>query len=83
MAEVKLRFNLVRKMPFLYCEVALQLNQKVHCRSCAQGMVWNGMEDRVERKLRYGIWKMPEWNGMTDFKNGMDGNFHASIPISC
>ena len=25
-------------------------------------MVWNGME----RKFRYGIWKMPEWNGMED-----------------
>ena len=23
-----------------------------------QGMVWNGMQ----RKLRYGIWKVPEWN---------------------
>ena len=35
-----------------------------------QGMVWNGME----RKFRYGIWKMPEWNGMEDFKNGMEDN---------
>ena len=29
-------------------------------------MEWNGME----RKFWYGIWKMPEWNGMEDFKNG-------------
>ena len=26
-------------------------------------MVWNGME----RKFRYGIWKMPEWNGKQSF----------------
>ena len=26
----------------------------------------------MERKFRYGIWKMPEWNGMEDFKNGME-----------
>ena len=34
----------------------------------------------MERKLRYGIWKMPEWNGMEDFKNGMEDNlsyFHT------
>ena len=39
-----------------------------------QGMVWNG-------KFRYGIWKMPEWNGMEDFKNGMEDNlpyFHTN-----
>ena len=23
----------------------------------------------MERKFRYGIWKMPEWNGMENFKN--------------
>ena len=28
----------------------------------------------MERKFRYGIWKMPEWNGMEDFKNGMEDN---------
>ena len=26
---------------------------------------WYGME----RKFRHGIWKMPEWNGMEDFRN--------------
>ena len=26
----------------------------------------------MERKFRYGIWKMPEWNEMEDFKNGME-----------
>ena len=26
----------------------------------------------MERKFRYGIWKMPEWN--EDFKNGMEDN---------
>ena len=29
---------------------------------------WNGTE------FRYGIWKMPEWNGMEDFKNAMEDN---------
>ena len=40
-------------------------------------MEWNGME----RKFWYGIWKMPEWNGMEDFKNGMEDNlpyFHTN-----
>ena len=49
-------------------------------------MVWNGMENGMEwngmeRKFRYGIRKMPEWNGMEDFKNGMEDNlpyFHAN-----
>ena len=39
-------------------------------------MEWNGME----QKFRYGIWKMPEWNGMEDLKNGMEDNppfFHT------
>ena len=30
------------------------------------------MENGMERKFRYGIWKMPEWNGIEDFKNGME-----------
>ena len=40
-------------------------------------MEWNGME----RKFRYGIWNMPEWNRMEDFKNGMEDNllyFHTN-----
>ena len=28
----------------------------------------------MERKFRYGIWKMPEWNRMEDFKNKMEDN---------
>ena len=35
----------------------------------------------MERKFRYGIWKMQEWNGMEDFKNGMEDNlpyFHTN-----
>ena len=32
---------------------------------------WYGMEE----KFRYGIWKMPEWNEMEDFKNVMENNF--------
>ena len=35
-------------------------------RSGRQGMVWNGME----RKFRYGIWNMPEWNGRFQEWNG-------------
>ena len=37
-------------------------------------MEWNGMENGMERKFWYRIWKMPEWNGMEDFKNGMEEN---------
>ena len=46
-----------------------------------QGMVWNGKWNGMERKFWYGIWKMPEWNGMEDFKNGMEDNlpyFHTN-----
>ena len=35
----------------------------------------------MERKFRFGILKMPEWNGMEDFKNGMKDNlpyFHTN-----
>ena len=32
------------------------------------------MEWKMEWKFWYGIWKMPEWNGMEDFKNGMEDN---------
>ena len=42
--------------------------------TACQGMVWNGMENGMERKFRYGIWKMPKWNGMEDFKNRMKYN---------
>ena len=35
---------------------------------------WYGMEWKMEWKFRYGIWKMQEWNGMEDFKNGMEDN---------
>ena len=47
------------------------------------GMEWNGKWNGMERKFQYGIWKMPEWNGMEDFKNGMADNFPycTSIPI--
>ena len=37
----------------------------------------------MERKFRYRIWKMPEWNGMEVFKNGMEDNlpyqFHTKF----
>ena len=45
------------------------------------GMEWNGKWNGMKRKFRYGIWKMPEWNGMEDFKNGMEDNlpyFHTN-----
>ena len=44
-------------------------------------MEWNGKWNGMERKFRYGVWKMPEWNGMEDFKNGMEDNlpyFHTN-----
>ena len=47
----------------------------------AMARAWYGMENGMERKFRYGIWKMPEWNGMEDFKNGMEDNlpyFHTN-----
>ena len=37
----------------------------------------------MERNFRYRIWKMPEWNGMEDFKNGMEDylpyQFHTRL----
>ena len=40
---------------------------------------WYGME----RKFQYGIWKMPEWNGMEWKISRMEWKtiFHTSIPI--
>ena len=37
-------------------------------------MVRNGKWNGMEQKFRYGIWKMPEWNGVEDFKNEMEDN---------
>ena len=41
------------------------------------------MENGMEREFRYGIWNMPEWNGMEDFKNEMEDNlpyqFHTGF----
>ena len=34
------------------------------------GMVWNGVEDGLERSFWYGIWKIPEWNGRLQEWNG-------------
>ena len=44
-------------------------------------MEWIGMENGMKRKFRYGIWKMPKWNGMEDFKNEMEAIFYTSTPI--
>ena len=35
------------------------------------------MEDGMERKFPYGIWKMPEWNAIKGFKNGWMTIFHT------
>ena len=46
----------------------------------SQGMVWYGME----RKFRYGIWKISVWNGMEDFNNRMEDNlpyFHTNSTL--
>ena len=45
--------------------------------SSGHDMEWN----IIERKFWYAIWKVPEWNGMEDFKNGMEDNlpyFHTN-----
>ena len=45
------------------------------------GIELNRMENGMERKFRYGIWKMTELNGKEDFKNGMKHNlpyFHTN-----
>ena len=47
-------------------------------------VLWNAMENGMERKFRYGIWKMPEWNGKEDFKKGMEDNlpyFHTNFVL--
>ena len=41
-------------------------------------MVWNGMENGMERKFRYGIWKMPEWNGISRME--WQTIFHTVLP---
>ena len=33
-------------------------------------MEWKGKWNGMERKFRYGIWKMPEWNGRFQEWNG-------------
>ena len=42
------------------------------------GMEWNGKWNGTE----ISVWKMPEWNGMEDFKNGrqssiLPNQFHS------
>ena len=57
------------------------LQAKGGCFTEDQGMVWNRKWNGMERKFRCGILKMPEWNGMEDFKNGMEDNlpyFHTN-----
>ena len=34
------------------------------------GMEWNGKWNEMKRKFWYGIWKMPEWNGIFQEWNG-------------
>ena len=44
-------------------------------------MEWNGKWNGMKRKFWCGIWKMPEWNVMEDFKNGIEDNlphFHTN-----
>ena len=40
------------------------------------GRTWFEMENEMERKFWYGIWKMPEWNGMEDY---LPYQFHAKF----
>ena len=32
------------------------------------------MEHEIEWKMQYGIWKIPEWIEMENFKHGMEDN---------
>ena len=57
----------------------LKGSSTVSC-SIRQGLVRNGME----RKFRYGIWKMPEWNGRFPGWNGKQSSilpyqFHTKL----
>ena len=39
------------------------------------------MENEMEGKFRQRKWKIPKWNGMEDFKNGIEDNlsyFHIN-----
>ena len=41
----------------------------------------NEMENGMERKFWYGIWKIAEWNGVEAFKNRIEDNlpyFHIN-----
>ena len=44
------------------------LSQK--CWNQLKGGAWYGMENGMEGKFRYEIWKMPEWNGRFQEWNG-------------
>ena len=48
-------------------------------------MVWNGKWNGMERKFRYGIWKMPKWNGRFQEWNRRQSSilpyqFHTRFP---
>ena len=38
------------------------------------GMEWNGNFGMEWNGTEISVWKMPEWNGMKDLKNGMEDN---------
>ena len=69
--------GILSKLRFLFFSPTLLLLYY----SSGHGMKWNGKWNGMERKFRYGIWKMLEWNGVEDFKNGMEDNlpyFHTN-----
>ena len=56
----------------VYLATVAEINTNLICinQRWSHGMVWSGMENGMERKFRYGIWKMPEWNGRFQEWNG-------------
>ena len=43
------------------------------------------MKNGMEQKIWYGIYKMPEWNEMEDFKNKIEDNlpyFHTNFILN-
>ena len=64
-------------LDLIHCALKVEIRGVIALILCNVCRVWYGME----RKFRYGMWKMPEWNGMEDFKNEMEDNlpyFHTN-----
>ena len=62
---------------------SVTVTNKLRCievRSSVQGMLWNGMENGMEWKVKIGMEYMEFFKyGMEYFNNGMEKIFHSSI----